>query len=61
MRQVVDATTFSRPSIYRLLKQERFPRPIKLGRNKIGFIAAEINAWVAARPRAGADRVERKS
>src|SRR5262249_1414330 len=30
MRQVVELTTYSRPSIYRLVAEGRFPKPIKL-------------------------------
>ena len=53
MQQVMAATTFSRPSIYRLLSQGKFPAPLKLGRNRIGFVASEVDEWIAARPRAG--------
>ena len=52
MQQVMAATTFSRPSIYRLLSQGKFPAPIKLGRNRIAFVASEVDEWIASRPRA---------
>ena len=52
MHKVQTATTYSRPSIYRLIAQEGFPRPIKLGGNKIAFFADEIAAWIASRERA---------
>ena len=50
--KVQTATTYSRPSIYRLIVQQGFPRPIKLGGNKIAFFADEIAAWIASRERA---------
>ena len=51
MAEVTTATTYSRPSIYRLCAQGRFPRPIKLGA-KIAFVADEIEQWIASRGRA---------
>lgn len=52
MRDVTRLTTYARPSIYRLVKQGRFPKPIKLGDVKIAFRADEIEAWLDSRPRA---------
>lgn len=52
MRDVTRLTTYSRPSIYRLVDQGRFPKPIKLGDVKIAFVADEVEAWLASRPRA---------
>lgn len=50
MRQVTTMTTYSRPSIYRLIAQGRFPKPIKLGDVKIAFRADDVEAWLASRP-----------
>lgn len=52
MSQVTALTTYSRPSIYRLVRKGRFPKPIKLGDVKIAFDANEVNAWLRERPRA---------
>jgi prophage regulatory protein len=52
MRQVVALTTYSRPSIYRLIAEGRFPKPIKLGDLKIAFIEEEVLDWLNSRPRA---------
>ncbi len=46
------ATGYSRPSIYRLEKDGRFPRRVKLGdgpTGKVGFFADEIATWLAER------------
>jgi prophage regulatory protein len=51
MREVVAYTTYSRPSLYRLLANGDFPRPIKLGANRVAFYADEIDAWIASRQR----------
>lgn len=49
MREVCTLTTYSRPSIYRLIGAGDFPSPLKLG-HKIAFRQADILAWIAARP-----------
>jgi prophage regulatory protein len=52
MATVMELTTYSRPSIYRLISQGRFPVPLKLGGGKIAFREAEILDWLESRPRA---------
>lgn len=43
-------TGLARSTIYRMLAAGAdFPRPVKLGDRAIGFVAAEIDAWIAAR------------
>ena len=60
MSEVMAATTYSRPSIYRLMGEGKFPTPLKLGANKVAFLAEEIERWLATRPRAGANLSERQ-
>ena len=36
---------------WRLIREGKFPAPIKLGANRIGFFEDEIDAWLASRPR----------
>ena len=45
-------------TIYRLVKQKRMPRPIRLGPNSVGFLKSEIDEWIATRPRAGTDSAD---
>jgi prophage regulatory protein len=40
--------TYSRASIYRKIKDKTFPAPVKLGENKIAWLASEIDAWIDA-------------
>ena len=40
---------FSLPHIWRLEKVQKFPRRIKLGENRIGWVEAEIDEWLAAK------------
>ena len=47
----------STSSIYRLMGENRFPRPIRVGPKAVRWLESEIGAWVASRPRAaGGDR-----
>ena len=50
--EVMQATGYSKPSLYRLEKAGRFPRRVKLGQGcggKVGFWADEIATWLATR------------
>ena len=49
MRTVVDMTSWSRTSIYRLLDKGEFPQPVQLGRSRIAFKESEIRAYIASR------------
>jgi prophage regulatory protein len=60
LKEVTKNTSLSKPNIYRLLKEGRetglelFPVPIQVSKGRIGWHQAEIDAWIASRPRAGA-------
>ncbi|MBL8845589.1 MAG: AlpA family phage regulatory protein [Hyphomicrobium zavarzinii] len=51
MKEVCDLTGFSRTHIYRLEAVGRFPRRRKLGLAKIGFVRAEVHAWMENLPK----------
>lgn len=38
-------------TIYRLIGQNEFPAPIRLGPNSVGWLREEIEEWIASRPR----------
>ena len=42
-------TGLSRSSVYALMAQGRFPKPIKLGERAVGWFEAEIAAWMQRR------------
>ena len=47
--QAVKAVTgLSRSTIYLRLAQGSFPRPVPLGGRAIGWVEAEVEAWIAA-------------
>ena len=45
-------TGLSRTSIYRLMREGRFPEPLKIGSKAVRWPESEIADWLAARPRA---------
>ncbi len=47
--EVQSRVGYSPMHIWRLEKAGRFPRRIKLGPNSVGWLASEIDDWIAAR------------
>jgi len=47
--QVKARTGRSRSSIYADIKVGRFVRPISIGRRSVGWLAHEVDEWIAAR------------
>lgn len=45
-------TGLSRSTVDRLEKALDFPRRVRLGPNSVGWRLDEVQAWIAARPRA---------
>jgi len=48
-RHVERRTGLSRTSIYRLISEGQFPKPVSLGIRAVGWVESEIDAWLAAR------------
>ena len=50
---------YTRVHIYRLEQQGRFPRRVRLGENRVGWVESEIEGWlqdrIAERDREAAD------
>ena len=42
-------TGLSRSALYQKVKDGEFPRQVKISDNAVGWVAAEVNAWVEAR------------
>jgi prophage regulatory protein len=58
--QVRDRVSFSTSGIYALISANKFPKPIKLSAQSVGWIESEIDEWL--RERVAASRgVERQS
>jgi prophage regulatory protein len=53
IKTVTLKTGLSRATIYRYTNRKLFPPPRRIGPNRVGWLAAEVIAWVAALPRPG--------
>lgn len=48
-KEVERLTALSRSRIYDLLKQNLFPKPVRLGAMSVAWVEAEIQEWIASR------------
>ncbi len=44
--EVIARTGRSRSSIYADIERGEFPKPIKLGRRAVGWLASEVDSWI---------------
>jgi len=49
--QVCAVTGLCRSMVYQLEAQRRFPRKIKIGLRAVGWLEADIQAWISTRIR----------
>lgn len=47
--EVIAKTGRSRSTLYADIEAGKFPKPVKLGARAIGFVADEIDDWIAER------------
>jgi prophage regulatory protein len=52
---VSEAVGLTRSSIYRLMDEGLFPRPVKLSPRAVGWRRGQIDEWLATRPTAAAE------
>ena len=50
-QQVEEIAGIKRSSIYRLMDDGEFPRPVKVGPAAVRWKASDITAWLDSRPR----------
>lgn len=43
------ATGLSRSTIYEMVNRGKFPQPVKLSARSVGWLASEVEGWIAAR------------
>ena len=53
LKNVTEVTSMSRSTIYRLMEQGKFPKPIKLSQRIIGFLEEDIDQWILERYQEG--------
>jgi prophage regulatory protein len=49
MDEVLDRVCMSKTQLYRLINSGEFPKPVPVGDHRIGFIEAEVKAWIEQR------------
>lgn len=47
--EVANRTTFSKPHIYTLIRQGKFPKPVKLSINTSVWLESEVDSWLESR------------
>ncbi|EPK1678805.1 TPA: AlpA family transcriptional regulator [Raoultella ornithinolytica] len=47
--EVQRRTGYSKAWLYRLMSQQRFPSPVKIGTRAIAFVESEIDEWINQR------------
>ena len=50
--QVEERAKISRSAIYRMMRKNAFPLPIRVGERSVRWHRQEIETWIASRPRA---------
>ena len=53
MPEVAKTTSLSKSTIYDLIKANKFPRPKRLGKRAVGWLADDIQNWIENRPLGG--------
>ena len=56
LREVTAATALSRSSVYALMAESRFPKPVRIGTRAVRWVEREVVDFIASRPRAGSDQ-----
>lgn len=56
MSDLIPKLGLGKTSIYRLIKEDGFPKPIKLTRHSVGWYEHEIDEWLLSRERAGGSK-----
>ena len=49
MPETMRRTGYGKAWLYKLINQNRFPKPVKIGSRSIAFIESEIDEWVSQR------------
>ena len=49
-QQVEELTGLSRASIYRLISEGEFPRPVRVSSTGVRWKSSDISAWIESRP-----------
>lgn len=46
LSEVMEITTFSRTTLFRMVKKGSFPAPRQIGERRVGWLSNEVQAWL---------------
>ena len=46
MKRVLELVPVSKTELYRKINAGEFPKPVPIGRQRVGFVEAEVFAWI---------------
>jgi prophage regulatory protein len=49
LQQVCERTGYSKPAIYRKMREGSFPQSVPLGAMAVGWLESEVDDWIDAR------------
>lgn len=49
--EVAKRTSMSWRTVRRLIRDDQFPRPIRISAQRVAFLEHEVKAWIDSRPR----------
>ena len=44
--EVLERTGYGKAWIYRLIRESRFPAPVKIGVRAVAFVESEVDEWI---------------
>jgi len=49
MADLKELVPYSKPTIYQMIREGRFPRQVRLGPNRVAWRRSEVVGWIDAR------------
>lgn len=49
MPEVEALTRLSKPTVYQMIREGRFPKQVRLGPNKVAWLRSEVTGWIGER------------
>lgn len=46
LREVIEITSLSKPTIYKLINDGTFPKQLPIGLNRVAWLRREIHGWI---------------
>ncbi len=49
LKSVIERTALARSTIYKMMEEELFPKPVPLGARAVAWVETEVDEWVLAK------------